>query len=80
MAERCMAGAGCGNQHAEQSGSVPSTSADTMTAMPELESLLYDESDGVAWVTLNRPEALNAFDTTMQEELRSPVGHAPDQR
>ena len=41
-----------------------------MAAMPELESLLYDESDGVAWVTLNRPEALNAFDTTMQRELR----------
>ena len=41
-----------------------------MAAMPDLESLLYDESDGVAWVTLNRPEALNAFDTTMQRELR----------
>ncbi|HEX3980718.1 MAG TPA: enoyl-CoA hydratase/isomerase family protein [Acidimicrobiales bacterium] len=42
----------------------------TMAAMADLESLLYDESDGVAWVTLNRPEALNAFDTTMQRELR----------
>jgi enoyl-CoA hydratase/carnithine racemase len=41
-----------------------------MTAMPDFESLLYDESDGVAWVTLNRPEALNAFNTTMQRELR----------
>ena len=41
-----------------------------MTAMPDLETLLYDESDGVAWVTLNRPEALNAFDTVMQRELR----------
>ncbi len=41
-----------------------------MAAVPELESLLYDESDGVAWVTLNRPDALNAFDTTMQRELR----------
>ena len=41
-----------------------------MTAMPDLETLLYDESDGVAWVTLNRPEALNAFDPTMQRELR----------
>ena len=41
-----------------------------MAAMPDLESLLYDESDGVAWITLNRPEALNAFDTTMQRELR----------
>ena len=42
-----------------------------MTAMPDFESLLYDESDGVAWVTLNRPQALNAFDTTMQRELRA---------
>jgi enoyl-CoA hydratase/carnithine racemase len=41
-----------------------------MTAMPDLETLLYEESDGVAWVTLNRPEALNAFDTVMQRELR----------
>jgi enoyl-CoA hydratase/carnithine racemase len=41
-----------------------------MAAMPDLESLLYDESDGVAWITLNRPDALNAFDTTMQRELR----------
>ena len=41
-----------------------------MTAMAELETLLYDESDGVAWVTLNRPQALNAFDPTMQRELR----------
>jgi enoyl-CoA hydratase/carnithine racemase len=41
-----------------------------MAAMADLESLLYDESDGVAWVTLNRPGALNAFDTTMQRELR----------
>ena len=42
-----------------------------MTTTPDFESLLYDETDGVAWVTLNRPQALNAFDTTMQRELRS---------
>jgi len=41
-----------------------------MAAMPDLQSLLYEEADGVAWVTLNRPDALNAFDTTMQRELR----------
>jgi len=41
-----------------------------MTAMADLETLLYDESDGVAWVTLNRPDALNAFDPVMQRELR----------
>ncbi len=38
--------------------------------MSELETLLYEESDGVAWITLNRPEALNAFDAVMQQELR----------
>ena len=41
-----------------------------MAAVPELETLLYDQTDGVAWVTLNRPDALNAFDSTMQRELR----------
>ncbi len=36
----------------------------------EFETLLYDEDEGVATVTLNRPEVLNAFDQQMQEELR----------
>jgi enoyl-CoA hydratase/carnithine racemase len=35
-----------------------------------LETLLYEESDGVAVVTLNRPEVHNAFSDRMQEELR----------
>ncbi len=35
-----------------------------------LETLLYDEADGVAWITLNRPDAYNAFDSVMQSELR----------
>lgn len=38
--------------------------------MAELETLLYDETDGVAWITLNRPDSLNAFDPVMQRELR----------
>jgi enoyl-CoA hydratase/carnithine racemase len=38
--------------------------------MSERETLLYEESDGVAWVTLNRPAAYNAFDSLMQSELR----------
>jgi enoyl-CoA hydratase/carnithine racemase len=39
--------------------------------LAEYETLLYDETDGVAWVTLNRPEALNSFNAQMQRELRS---------
>jgi enoyl-CoA hydratase/carnithine racemase len=34
------------------------------------ETLLYEETDGVAWVTLNRPEVLNAFNEKMQIELK----------
>ncbi len=41
-----------------------------MTQVTDYETLLYSESDGVAWVTLNRPQALNSFDSTMQAEMR----------
>jgi enoyl-CoA hydratase/carnithine racemase len=39
--------------------------------VPELETLLYEEANGVAWVTLNRPDKLNAFNEVMQHELES---------
>ena len=35
------------------------------------ETLLYEEKDGVAIVTLNRPEVLNAFNQQMQNDLRT---------
>ncbi|HEX4174278.1 MAG TPA: enoyl-CoA hydratase/isomerase family protein [Acidimicrobiales bacterium] len=34
------------------------------------ETLLYEEDDGVATVTLNRPEVHNSFDIAMERELR----------
>jgi enoyl-CoA hydratase/carnithine racemase len=38
-------------------------------ALPALETLLYTVEDGVATVTLNRPEMLNAFTARMRDEL-----------
>jgi len=36
-----------------------------------METILCERADGIAWVTLNRPQVLNAFDWTMQQELRA---------
>lgn len=38
--------------------------------MASYETIRYEEADGVAWVTLNRPEVHNAFNFRMQAELR----------
>jgi enoyl-CoA hydratase/carnithine racemase len=33
------------------------------------ETVLYEKQDGVAWLTLNRPRVLNAFNVRMRDEL-----------
>ncbi|MDQ1466020.1 MAG: hypothetical protein QOH10_435 [Actinomycetota bacterium] len=38
--------------------------------MSDYETILYTETDGVAWVTMNRPEVHNAFNFQMQRELK----------
>src|SRR5947209_1856110 len=37
--------------------------------MTTFETVTYDVRDGVGWVTLNRPEVMNAFDARMLTEL-----------
>lgn len=37
--------------------------------MSRFETLAYEERDGVAWVTLDRPEVHNAFDVEMMTEI-----------
>ena len=34
-----------------------------------MEKAIYEKMNRIAYVTLNRPEALNALDDTMNEEL-----------
>jgi enoyl-CoA hydratase len=35
------------------------------------ETLLYEKRDGIAWVTINRPEKLNALNQKVMKELRA---------
>ncbi len=36
----------------------------------DFSQILYDKSDGVATITINRPSRLNAFTWTMHREMR----------
>ncbi len=38
-------------------------------APPRFETLLYDVADGIATITLNRPEKMNAFTAQMRDDL-----------
>ena len=42
-----------------------------MATIPSFETVGYEEHEGVAWVTLNRPDVHNAFNAVMQRELRT---------
>jgi len=40
--------------------------------------VLYREEEGAAWITLNRPDRLNAFAGTMRDDLRGAVDRAAE--
>lgn len=40
------------------------------------DSVLYEVAEGLATVTLNRPEAMNALDTATKNALRDALGAA----
>lgn len=42
--------------------------------MSGFETVIYDKQDGVAYVTLNRPQKLNAFNTRMRDDLYEVLG------
>jgi 2-(1,2-epoxy-1,2-dihydrophenyl)acetyl-CoA isomerase len=41
-----------------------------------MESVIYETSDGIATITLNRPEVLNALDGTLADEIAKSVTQA----
>jgi len=41
-------------------------------------TILFERRDDVAWVTLNRPEVLNAYDTRMRDDLYAAFGTVRD--
>jgi enoyl-CoA hydratase/carnithine racemase len=43
--------------------------------MATYETVLFEKADGIAWVTLNRPEVRNAINQKMQDELHA-IWHA----
>jgi len=48
--------------------------------MSRFENVLYDKRGGIAYVTVNRPKALNALDTPTWTDLRSAFEDARDDR
>ena len=41
------------------------------------DELLYEKRDHVAYLTLNRPESMNAFDPELSRQLRRRVARLP---
>jgi len=46
--------------------------------MSDFEVIIYEKQDGIGYVTLNRPQALNAYNIKMRDELYQVLGAIRD--
>jgi len=46
--------------------------------LSDFETVIYEKSDHLAWVTLNRPRALNSYNIRMRDELFAVLGAIQD--
>jgi len=53
---------------------------DREIAMPDYETIIFEQADVIARITLNRPDRLNSFTAQMHAELRQAFDHAADAR
>jgi len=49
-----------------------------ITPMSNFETIVYEKNEGLAYVTLNRPHALNAYNIKMRDELYQVLGVLKD--
>ena len=49
-----------------------------MTVAPPFETIIYTKADGIAYLSLNRPQALNAYNLQMRDELYELLGAVAD--
>ena len=46
--------------------------------MSDFETIVYEKQDGIGYITLNRPEGLNAYNIQMRDELYQVLGAVKD--